>query len=167
MESITTIIISVLTAVGGWEAIRYIINRRAEKRKADAEADSAEMGTVKNMQDVYDKMFEQVNRHIEDAAGKVDEMRAERDQYKKERDAIRDRFEKMEETLHNMRTEYQTEKNDTDRKIAQLGRKVEAMRPFMCGILGCKRRKPVTISADGEIEREQVDDIDPIDNSVL
>lgn len=167
MEQILTIIISVLTAVGGWEAIRYLINRRAEKRKADAEAGSAEMGTVKNMQDVYDKMFEQTNRYIEEAAAKVDEMRAERDQYKQERDAIRDRVEKMEETLHNMRTEYQKEKNDTDRKIAQLGRKVEAMRPFMCGFTGCKRRKPVTISADGEIERDEQDNIDPIDNSVL
>jgi predicted RNase H-like nuclease (RuvC/YqgF family) len=79
----------------------------------------------------------------------MEEMRTERDRYKKERDELRDRFERLENTLHQMRTEYQTEKSDTDRKIAQLGRKVEAMRPFLCGDMLCKKRQRVAI-LDGE-----------------
>ena len=65
---------------------------RYMRRKAKAEAESAEVDTVKNMQDVvsnmqgaYDKMLDQVNHYIEDATGKMEEMRSERDRYKKER----------------------------------------------------------------------------------
>ena len=39
---------------------------------------------------------------------------------------------------------------EMDRKIAQLGRKVEAMRPFLCGDLKCKKRQLVTMSAQEE-----------------
>ena len=58
------------------------------RRKAKAEAENAEVDTVKNMQDVvsnmqgaYDKMLDQVNHYIEDATGKMEEMRSERDRY--------------------------------------------------------------------------------------
>ena len=43
-------------------------------------------------------------------------------------DAYLNRFERLEDSLRKMRNEYQTEKAETDRKISQLGRKVEAMR---------------------------------------
>lgn len=35
-------IIAILGAIGGWETIRYFINRKQNRRKAEAEADSAE-----------------------------------------------------------------------------------------------------------------------------
>ena len=107
---------------------------------------------VSNMQGAYDKMLDQVNHYIEDATGKMEEMRSERDRYKKERNELRDRFERLENTLHQMRTEYQTEKSDTDRKIAQLGRKVEAMRPFLCGDMLCKKRQRVAVLEDEAAE---------------
>ncbi|MFA6718461.1 MAG: hypothetical protein WCS15_05215 [Prevotella sp.] len=31
---------AVLTALGGWEAIKYLINRKSNSRKAEAEADT-------------------------------------------------------------------------------------------------------------------------------
>ncbi len=133
---------------------------RYMRRKAKAEAESAEVDTVKNMQDVvsnmqgaYDKMLDQVNHYIEDATSKIEEMRSERDRYKKECDEWRDRFERLENTLHQMRTEYQAEKSDTDRKIAQLGRKVEAMRPFLCGDMLCKKRQRVALLEGVEVEQ--------------
>lgn len=127
---------------------------RYMRRKAKAEADSAEVDTVKNMQEAYDKMFEQVNHYIEDAAGKMDELRADRDRYKKERDELRDRFCRLEDSLRMMRNEYQEEKAETDRKIAQLGRRVEAMRPFLCGDLTCKKRQRVAALEDEAAEPE-------------
>jgi uncharacterized coiled-coil DUF342 family protein len=126
---------------------------RYMRRKAKAEADSAEVDTVKNMQEAYDKMFEQVNHYIEDATGKMEDIRADRDRYKKERDELRDRFCRLEDSLRNMRTEYQEEKAETDRKIAQLGRRVEAMRPFLCGDMLCKKRQRVAALEDVDAEQ--------------
>lgn len=128
---------------------------RYMRRKAKAEADSAEVDTVKNMQEAYDKMFEQVNHYIEDAAGKMNDIRSDRDRYKKERDELRDRFCRLEDSLRNMRNEYQAEKAETDRKIAQLGRRVEAMRPFLCGDMLCKKRQRVAALEDEVVEAKK------------
>ena len=42
LEIIGTVIASVLTACGGWEAIKYLLNKDTNKRIAEAEADSVE-----------------------------------------------------------------------------------------------------------------------------
>ena len=38
---------AVLTAMGGWEAIKYLINRKPNSRKAEAEADSVEFSVLR------------------------------------------------------------------------------------------------------------------------
>lgn len=38
---------SALTALGGWETIKYFINHKTNKRKAEAEADSVEFTVLK------------------------------------------------------------------------------------------------------------------------
>ena len=38
---------AVLTALGGWEAIKYLINRKPNSRKAEAEADSVEFNVLR------------------------------------------------------------------------------------------------------------------------
>lgn len=38
---------AVTTALGGWEAIKYFINRKTNKRMAEYEADSVEFGVLK------------------------------------------------------------------------------------------------------------------------
>lgn len=45
--SMIEIVISVISAIGGWEAIRYFLNRKTNKRKEEAEADSLEFGVLK------------------------------------------------------------------------------------------------------------------------
>jgi len=156
MENMVTIIISVLTAVGGWEAIRYLINRRAEKRKADAEAGTAETAATKEVQDVYQQLIADVKADREEQRTYISELKEDRKHLREERDELRDRIDKTDERVRELQ-----------REVARNGRMVESLRPFMCGLLGCKRRKPVTISADGEIERDDQEDIDPVENSVL
>ena len=48
MSDIAQIILSILGAIGGWEAIRYLINRKSNKRKEEAEADSAEFNVLRD-----------------------------------------------------------------------------------------------------------------------
>ena len=81
------------------------------------------------------------------------DIRSDRDRYKSERDELRERFEKLEDSLRKMRNEYQSEKEETDRKIAQLGRRVEAMRPFLCGDMLCKKRQRVAALEDADAEQ--------------
>ena len=154
MEDTITIIISVLTAVGGFEAIRYFMNRNAEKRKANAEAGAAEMDATKEVQDVYQQLIADVKADREEQRTYISELKEDRMHLRQERDELRDRIDATDEKVRELQ-----------REVARNCRMVESLRPFLCGVMGCTKRKLVAISADGGFEPEQ--DIDPIENSAL
>ena len=47
VQIITACFAAVLTALGGWEAVRYLIKRKPNSRKAEAEADSVEFNVLR------------------------------------------------------------------------------------------------------------------------
>lgn len=124
-----------------------------QKKKAKAEAESAEVDTVKNMQEAYEKMFEQVNNYLDDATGKVEGLRSERDYYKQERDDMREKMEKLQKSVIEWKRTAEDDRSDMKMQIAKLGRKVELMAPFMCGDLTCKLRQRVVISDEGVVKK--------------
>lgn len=154
MEQTITIIISILGAVGGWEAIKYLLNRRSEKKKAEAEAESAGTAATKEVQDVYQQLIADVKADREEQRTYIGELQEDRRHLREEREELRKRIDNTEEKVRSLQQE-----------VARNCRMVESLRPFLCGVLGCKHRKLVTISGEGGIEREH--DIDPIENSVL
>lgn len=44
---ILTTIATIIATLGGWEAIKYFLNRKTNKRKAEAEADSVEFTVLR------------------------------------------------------------------------------------------------------------------------
>lgn len=148
-ETAITLFISIVTALGGFEAIKYFINRKSERRKSDAEA-------AKEVQDVYQQMIADVKGDREEQRAYIEELKDSRKHLREECEELRQRIDDTDKVVRELQKE-----------VAHNARMVESLRPFMCGILGCKRRKPVTISDDGEIERDDQEDIDPVDNSVL
>lgn len=120
------------------------------KRKAKAETFGAEIGAAKELQELYKDFLTQAKEDFEERKTQIEELREERDRYKDDRNDLRDRLEKMEESLRKLQSDYTSNKMESDRKIAQLGRKVEGMRPFLCGDIGCKKRQLVTLFAKEE-----------------
>ena len=131
---------------------------RYMRRKAKAEAEQAETDAAKDKQDYYQQLLEDLKYDREDRKAQNDELRQERDHYKTERNELRDRIEKMDESVRTLKKSFLDREILTDRKIAQLGRKVEAMRPFLCGDLMCKKRQLVEI-----LEKEGSEDGSRID----
>lgn len=123
---------------------------RYQRKKAKAEAEQAEVDAEKDKQDYYQQLLEDYKSHHE-------ELRSEREHYKNERNELRDKVEKMDEEMRSMKRLWTDKEIETDRKIAQLGRKVEAMRPFLCGDLKCKKRQLVQISAKEESDKMKED----------
>ena len=153
IETALTLFVSVLTALGGWEAIKYFLNRKSEKKKSEAEASSAETAATKEVQDVYQQLISDVKADRDEQRQYISELNEDRKHLREEREELRSRIDQMDEKVRELQ-----------REVARNGRMVESLRPFMCGCLTCKKRKPVTISAKGDVE---VEDIDPIENSVL
>lgn len=146
-ESAITLFISIVTALGGFEAIKYFINRKSERRKSDAEA-------AKEVQDVYQQMIADVKGDREEQRAYIEELKDSRKHLREECEELRQRIDGTDKVVRELQKE-----------VARNARMVESLRPFICGFLGCKNRKFVTISEDGEVKEDN--DLDPIDNSVL
>ena len=124
---------------GGW-----FIYYRANKHKAEGEAVQSEAEGWKGMQELYQKT-------IADFDGYCEDMRKERKVLKDENSEMRDRYKKMDDEILSLK-----------RKISRQGRKIEALSPFLCNVVGCMNRKRVNIGSvqDDENENETVEDIE-------
>lgn len=76
--TILEIIATAISSVGGWEAIRYLINRKTNKRKEEAEADSVEFSVLKETVEFLEKqIYEKEQRFCE----QTDRLRKLQDDY--------------------------------------------------------------------------------------
>lgn len=120
-------ILGVLTIIagGGW-----FINWRANKRKANGEAAQSEAEGWKAMQDLYQQTIEDFKVYSED-------MRAERTVLKKENFEMREKYKAYDDEIIELK-----------RQLARQDRKIEAITPFLCSVVGCLNRKKVTLTED-------------------
>ena len=140
---------------------------RYMRRKAKAEAVTAEVDAAKDMQDLYQQMLADTKEEREDRKKQIDELRSERDHYKDERNELRDKMEQLTRSFMDWRIEADNDRSKMKMDIAKLGRKVETMVPFMCGNLTCKDRQRVVLSEDGTVKKQpkpsdRKQSIDPI-----
>ena len=125
------------------------------RRKAKAEAVTAEIDATKDMQDMYQQMLEDAKKDREDRREQVEELRADRDHYKQERNELRDKMEQLTRSFMDWRIEADNDRSKMKMDIAKLGRKVETMVPFMCGNLACKDRQRVVLAEDGTVKTKR------------
>ena len=81
METLVTIIGGIATiigAIGGWEMIKYFLNRKTNKRKEEAEADSVEFGVLR---DTVEFLQQQLHDKEERFAAQTDRLRKVQDDY--------------------------------------------------------------------------------------
>ena len=128
------------------------------RRKAKAEAVTAEVDAAKDMQDMYQQMLEDAKRDREDRREQVEELRKDRDHYKQERNELREKMDRLTRSFMDWRIEADNDRSKMKMDIAKLGRKVETMVPFMCGNLTCKNRQRVVLSEDGIINQQKKKD---------
>lgn len=144
---------------------------RYMRRKAKAEAVTAEVDAAKDMQDMYQQMLQDAKTDREDRRQQVEELRQERDHYKRDRNEMREQLEKLTKNVSEWKQTSDDRIQDLQRQVARNGRQLESMRPFMCGDLSCKLRQPVIISAEGEVRTKRAPnkkkDIEPVESEAL
>ena len=124
---------------GGW-----FIYYRANKQKAQGEAVQSEAEGWKGMQELYQKT-------IADFDGYCEDMRKERSVLKTENNEMREKYKKMDDEILGLK-----------RQISRQGRKIEALSPFLCNVVGCLNRKRVNVGAiqsDDEVSLNNEDNI--------
>ena len=77
MKEALTIVVSLVTALGGWEAVKYLINRKTNNRIAEANAFEVERNALiedyKRVQEEVDKLKEQVAKLYKEIDGLKDD----------------------------------------------------------------------------------------------
>lgn len=102
---------------------------RWQKRRAKAEAAGAEASAAKELQDVYQQLIADVKADRDEQKAYISELKDDRRHLREDRDELRKRQDEMDEQIRTLKNE-----------MARQGRKVDALRPFLCARLDCKQR---------------------------
>lgn len=130
-EIINTVI--TLFLGGGW-----FLHWRASKRKANGEAKQTEAQANKEAQEYYNTTLADVNRTLSEVRSDRDRYKDERDEERKANEDMRKKYNEIEDRMNKMDREYKE-------KISRLGRRIDVLSPFLCGVAGCMNRKRVSL----------------------
>ena len=142
IEAIISLLGLLLTACGGGAFFTW----KYMKRKAKAEAITAEVDAAKEMQDLYKKMLNDANEYLEDARNKVDGLRKERDHIQQEYDSLRSEMAKLTKMYYDIKTEGDTERAKLRAEIARIGGQLQKVIPLTCTVIDCKLRQVLTLT---------------------
>ena len=139
MGIVFEIIAPILTLVagGGW-----FITYRAYKRGANGEATQKEAEGWKSIQDLYQQTIEDFKTYSRD-------MRQERSVLKQENKEMRDKYNQIVEEILILK-----------KQLSRQGRKIEALTPFLCSIIGCKKRRRDNLDAFASDNSQESDNED-------
>ena len=119
---------------------------RWQRKKAKAEAENAEIDAAKELQDMYQQMLADAKTDREDRKAQIDELRQERDHYKNDRNELRDRLDATDEKIRAL-----------EHTVARNGRQIEAMRPFLCYVSGCRKRQLVELLDHATSKKHEIE----------
>ena len=141
----------------GW-LFTWRAHKRQENAKAKQEEATAKQGEAdafKSMQDAYQQTLDDVNKTL-------NEVRAERDHYKEDRNILRQENDEMRKKYLQLENKITTLSNEYKNEIARLGRRLDCISPFLCGVAGCMHRKKVSLM--GDIDDNSFDTIEDREN---
>lgn len=118
---------------GGW-----FLHWRASRRKANGEAKQTEAQANKEAQEYYNTTLADVNRTLAEVRAERDNYKDERNELRKENHEMRSKYIEIEERMTQMDLNYK-------RDISRLGRRIDVLSPFLCGVAGCMHRKKVSL----------------------
>ena len=153
MEITLDSIIGILGLLFGGGALGGIFTWRWQRKKAKAEAKSAEVDMAQKVQDTYQQILDDKQKEVDDNHRLIKELREDRDHYKQGYIEFRDQLDKLQKDFRDFRNQTEEERNKMKRDIARNGRQLECLRPFLCGRENCAIRVPVIVSPNGEIEK--------------
>lgn len=136
---------------GGW-----FLHWRASRRKANGEAKQTEAQANKEAQEYYNTTLADVSRTLAEVRSERDHYKDERNELRKENHEMRAKYIEIEERMTQMDLNYK-------RDISRLGRRIDVLSPFLCGVAGCMHRKKVSLmeNIDDNIFASTQDDNEP------
>ena len=130
---------------------------RYQKRKAKAEAVTAEVEAAKDMQELYKKMIDHSNEYLDEADKKFDAMRDERDSYKADNDELRQKIDKLTKMFYELKTESEKERAELRVEITSVKSQMHWMESNTCIVEDCKLRQIIVFADKKKKSTKQQD----------
>ena len=140
MEFSFDTIINILSLIGGG-GLGVFVTWRYSRRKAEAEAETAEASAAKEVQDVYQQLIQDIKTDRDEQKAYISELKEDRRHLRQDRDDLRKRQDELDEKMRQLQHE-----------VARNNQLIEKLRPFVCADLKCPNRQLVVISDDGEVK---------------
>ena len=140
MEFSVDTIINILSLIGGG-GLGVFFTWRYSRRKAEAEAETAEASAAKEVQDVYQQLIQDIKTDRDEQKAYISELKEDRRHLRQDRDDLRKRQDELDEKMRQLQHE-----------VARNNQLIEKLRPFVCADLKCPNRQLVVISEDGEVK---------------
>ena len=134
---------------------------RYMRRKAKAEATTAEIDAAKELQDLYKRMLNDANEYLDDARNKVDGLRKERDHIQQEYDGLRSEMAKLTKMYYDIKTDGDTERAKLRAEIAKIGSQLQKVIPLTCTVTDCKLRKLMDFNDAPKPKKSKKAEIEP------
>ena len=139
------VFIGIAAALGGWEAIKYLLNLRANRRKDKAEAAQGEALAGQQDAELRQKELDLLNQIVETTKSQYGELKQRYDELLVERKADREEMDALRKEV----AELKLQLAEQERKTAGLQRaftesetkRLEAERYF-CAFENCTKRQP-------------------------
>lgn len=77
MNEILATILTIITTLGGWEAIKYIIHRKANSRIVEAKADGSEFGILRDTMIFLEQQLKEKEERFAEQTAVVRKLNAE------------------------------------------------------------------------------------------
>lgn len=120
-----------------WERMKA----KAEAKKVNGEAHSAEYEGMKIEQDTYQEIIADLKEAWKEQKEYIGELKDERRQLRTERDSLREERDDLREEIDKLRKQQGILVGD----IESLKKMVEALKPLICGRSNCEGREPDVI----------------------
>ena len=130
----------------------WLFTYRAYKRKANGEATQVEADGWKAQQDVYQQTIEDLKESCEYIKQDRNLLREENTALRAETEEWRSKYRELEEQFAEFKKQQINEMNTMRAELAKMGRKLEGVLPFTCGLAGCARRTRVEIQDQTTVE---------------
>lgn len=154
MEISLDTIIALLGLLFGGGALGGIFTWRWQRAKAKAEAKTAEIDAAKEMQDVYQQLIADVKQDRNEQKQYITELKQDREDIRLDRNRMQKRMAQLSDEIDMLK-----------RIQSRQGRQIEALRPFLCADLKCKKRQLITIQDIATTNNES--DTPDVDNSTI
>lgn len=116
---------------------------RYMRRKAKAEAVTAEIEAAKELRELYATMLEDANKYLDDARSKMDGLRQERDHYQHDRDELRDEVSKLTSLYYELKKNSEEERAKLRVDITSLQSQLKGLSALTCSVQDCKLRQVI------------------------